>query len=147
LRQQPFGHFDHDTPGGNLHARDDGGREGQHHRVAARSRRDLQDISGAEIMNRDDAPDCPACSILGAKPDQVGMVELFWLRERQSFSRHIKVGVAQPFSGCTVGYTLKASEQEILGRPDGFNFEGLCSIGRLEGTIRCNRVGPSRERP
>src|SRR5262249_19418867 len=97
-------------PGRNVHCRDDSGREGQHHGTAACSWRDPQDNSGAAIMNRDEAADCPACSILGAKPDQVGMVELLRFRERQPFAWHIKVGVAQPLSGRTVSYTLKASD-------------------------------------
>src|SRR5713101_3281627 len=98
-------------------------------------------------MNRDDDPDRPARSILCSKPDQVGIVELFRLRDRQSLTWHIKVGIAQPFSGCTVSYALKASDQEILGRPESFNFEGPRSVGRLQGAISCDCLRPSGEWP
>src|SRR5262249_13143482 len=146
-RRIGWGHVDHDSPGRDLHVWNGGSREGQHHSVAASGWRDLQNSSSAEIINRYHDPDRLPGIILCSKPDQVGIVELLRLWSRQSLTRHIEVGVAQPLSGCTVSYALEASDQEILARPESLNFEGPHSIGCLQGAISCDGIRVRRERP
>src|SRR5262249_38370339 len=101
-----FRQYDDDASGRDLDDGHGGGRERVHQGFAAGRRRDLQNVARAEIVNREDGADGPASRILGAKPDQVGMVELIRLRGGQAFAGHVELGVAELLGGGAVGYAL-----------------------------------------
>src|SRR6187397_2662989 len=68
-----LGQFYHDAAGRKVDRRHHGIGERQQHRRALRWC-DLDDVAGAEIMDRGDAAERFVCSIHRGEPDQIGMV-------------------------------------------------------------------------
>ena len=106
------------------------GIERQQFSLGAVRRAELDQIAGAEIMHRNHSAAISAGIIDRAQPDQIGVVKLIRVRRlRQTFARHIELGIGQPLGGVAIRDTGKLGDQSMFGRPQALDLEKPAVLG------------------
>ena len=109
--------FDHHAAAGEIDRRHHRIGERQQHGRALR-RRDLDDVAGAEIMDRDDAAERLVRGIDRGKPDQIGVVIFVLVGRGQFFARDIELDAVEPFGVLAGGDALQRRHQMVFGLAD-----------------------------
>ena len=78
----------------------------------------LQEITGAEILDRDNLADEFAISGDRVEADEIGVVYFVVFGLGQIFARDVKFRAAQRFGCIAVGYTLQAGDDTLLCNAD-----------------------------
>ena len=140
---------DHDPSRGNIHRRHVGLIERHQFRIAAGVGPHLDQIAGAEIVDRDHRAERFAGAVDDSKANQVGVVKLVYLLGlRQAVTRHVEPDVRQPLGGFAVAYPRQRRHKVILGRPQRRDLENA-TVLRFERAIIDDRrrVGRKRAQP
>ena len=83
--------------------------------VAPLRRRDLDDVAGAEIMDRDDAAERLVRGVDRGKPDQVGVVIFVVVGRRQFFARDVELEAVEALGLLAGGDAFQRRDQMVLG--------------------------------
>ena len=105
--------FDHDAAAGEIDRR--------HHRVGERQqqrrtlrRRDLNDVAGAEIMDREHAAERIAIRGDGGEPDQIGVVIFVVIGRGQFFARDVEFDAVEALGLIAGRDALEGCDQMVF---------------------------------
>jgi hypothetical protein len=109
----------------------------------------LDQVAGAEIMDRNHRAAFSAGAIDGTQSDQIGVVKFIGIRRlRQTLARHIELDIGKPLGGIAVINSGQLGDKAMLGRPQALNPENAPILG-LKWTVGRNRsrLGGKRLQP
>src|SRR4051812_517578 len=139
--------IDHNPSARDVHHRNHGLGERQHESRAAKRRLHLDEIAGAEIVDRDNGTERRAARVRNRQPHEVGMIKFIRLRWREPVARDIEVEVAQSLGRGAIHDAGETRDQEILGRTQRLDRKGLRAILALEHAVVGDRHRIGGERP
>ena len=132
----------HDAPGCDVDLGSNRCGERQQQRLAARGR-DLQEIAGAEIVDRDDGAERIAVAVLRREADQVGVIVFVRRGRRQTVARDEEIEIAKPLGAVAVGDAGDAGDEGSPCPPAPRRFR---SPGRRRSSARRSSRPPSDRR-
>src|SRR6516165_3486235 len=136
----------YDTSASDVDARYERGGERHHDNRSAGFRLQLEDIAGAEIVNRRHRPDLGAVGGDGAKSDQIGVVELVGRGWRQTLARHEQPEIGETLCRVAIADAAKARDQMALGWAQRFDLQTRRAVFRRERPVVLDRQGIGGER-
>src|SRR5712675_702665 len=138
--------FDHHTSVRAIDQRHHGIGERQQHGRALRWR-DLDDVAGAKIVDRDDAAERFIRRRYGGEPDQVGVIELILVGGRQFFTRDVKLKPVEALGVLARGDAFQRRHQMALCLAGGRHFERARAVFGQKRPVLLHGKRVFRKRP